>query len=178
MMQFVHSSIETIESKFSNWMESIDLLIQTIIQEKDLIQEANEQFKVEMQDQYESFIDKQKREVQEEGSKMRNEIEDMMKKYTAELSVTVEKAERCNYLIDEVQRRYETEYQSFFTERKRWKSDFQAASDKAVNNFNQIESLMTQTLTENSVNTNALKMVLDAIMIDQLIARQDIEDRK
>jgi len=37
---------------------------------------------------------------------------------------------------------------------------------------------MNKTLTENAVNTNALKLLLDAVMIDQLIARQDIEDRK
>ena len=101
-----------------------------------------------------------------------------MKKYSAELQVTVSKAERCNILMDEIQQRYDSEYQSFFTERKRWKSDFQAASERAVNNFNQIEDLMNKTLTENAVNTNALKLLLDAVMIDQLIARQDIEDRK
>ena len=37
---------------------------------------------------------------------------------------------------------------------------------------------MARTLSENATNTKALKMVLDAIMIDQLILRQDVEDRK
>ena len=65
-----------------------------------------------------------------------------------------------------MQRKFDADYQEFLKERKRWKSDFKTAADRAVNNFKTIEGLLTQTLGENAVNTSSLKMILDAVMLD------------
>jgi hypothetical protein len=78
----------------------------------------------------------------------------------------ITRVNRCNDQIDDMQRKFDCDYQEFLRERKRWKSDFKTAAERAVNNFKSIEGLLTQTLSENAVNTSALKMVLDAVMID------------
>jgi hypothetical protein len=109
---------------------------------------------------------------------MQELIVDEMKRYNANLHITVGKADAASQLVCDIERKYEAEYTAFFKERKKWKSDFKTATEKAVNNFNAIEDIIKRTLNENATNTNALKLVLDAIMIDQLIFRQDVEDRK
>lgn len=102
---------------------------------------------------------------------MQQLIVDEMKIYNKNLHITVAKADEARDVVRDIERKYEAEYQSFFKERKKWKSDFGAATEKAVNNFKQIEGIVTRCLTENATNTKALKMVLDATMIDQLIFR-------
>ena len=70
------------------------------------------------------------------------------------------------------------EYKDFANNRKRWKSDFALATDKAIQNMEKIRSMLSGCENQNNINTRAIKMMLDAQMIEQIVQRQDIEDRK
>ena len=63
----------------------------------------------------------------------------------------------------------EKEYADFSKNRKRLKSDFAMATNKTVDQFHAIEDLLRNCTEQNDYNTLAIKMMLDAQMIDQLI---------
>jgi len=149
-----------------------------IVKEKEEILAHNQTFLMNLRAEYDEFVSKTGIEIQKKSDLMQQLIVDEMKVYNSNLHKTVDKADKSSEIVGDLERRYEAEYVSFFKERKKWKSDFQTATEKAVNNFQSIEDIVARTLSENATNTKALKMVLDAIMIDQLILRQDVEDRK
>lgn len=59
------------------------------------------------------------------------------------IKITTGKVSECTNTIDDMKQKFEAEYQEFLKERKRWKSDFKTASDRAVNNFKTIEGVLT-----------------------------------
>lgn len=79
---------------------------------------------------------------------------------------------------DDLLLRFDTDYQEFIRERKRWRSDFEQASQKANDNARQIEQLMHQITGQNQMVMESLKVVLDAEMIGHLIQKQDFFDKK
>jgi hypothetical protein len=49
--------------------------------------------------------------------------------------------------VEELEILFNTDYQEFVKNRKRWKSDFDAASKKATENFEQIEGILNTTMS-------------------------------
>ena len=80
--------------------------------------------------------------------------------------------------IEQMASRIEQEYKDFANNRKRWKADFQLAQNRAVQNTDAIKAMLHGCENQNEVNTRAIKYMLDAQMIEQLVQRQDVEDRK
>ena len=74
-------------------------------------------------------------------------------------------------LVDEMKETFDREYKDFCKDRKRWKSEFDAATQRANSSFNKIETLLNNCLNQNSINTQTLKLVLDAQMISQLVEK-------
>ena len=72
----------------------------------------------------------------------------------------------------------EAEYKEFATHRKKWKSDFALAENKQGAHVSIIENIVGACVSQNEHNTRALKMMLDAQMIDHIIQRQDVKDRE
>lgn len=62
--------------------------------------------------------------------------------------------------------------------RRRWKTDFSTAASKADSAFNKIDTTIAECYKQAEINSTALKMLLEAQMIDHLILKQDVEDRK
>lgn len=81
-------------------------------------------------------------------------------------------------VVMDIKELFDRDYQEFVRDRKRWKSDFASASNKATSNFQQIQGLLNQCIEQEQVNTQALKLVVDAQMIEQLCEQQDIVDKK
>ena len=73
---------------------------------------------------------------------------------------------------------FDKECKDFFRDRRRWKSDFDVATERANSNYGQIESIINNCLTQNNFNTQSIKLLLDSQMIAQLIEKQDNEDKK
>jgi AAA15 family ATPase/GTPase len=146
-------------------------------QQKELISQTN-QFLETTRQSHTSFMTKAEQMLIDKCDETTTKLDQILQEYKQQFVETVEKVDKCNEKVDDMAMRYEAEYQEFFRERKRWKSDFKTASDKAVSNFNSINGALQQTLKENAINSNAVKFMLDAVMIDQLIFRQDIQDRK
>lgn len=63
-------------------------------------------------------------------------------------------------------------------DRRRWKSDFDNAASKAKTNVTDIEELVQKCVEQNSMITKAIKMVVDAQMIAQLVESQEQLDKK
>ena len=74
--------------------------------------------------------------------------------------------------------RMQQEYTDFLQARKRWKSDFQSADSKNKEHIERVHSMIGGCENQNEVNTRAIKMILDAQMIEQLMQRQEVADRK
>ena len=55
--------------------------------------------------------------------------------------------------------------------RKRWKTDFSTAATKADGAFDKIDSTIAECYKQAEINSNALKMLLEAQMIDHLILK-------
>ena len=70
------------------------------------------------------------------------------------------------------------EYADFSRNRSRLKTEYNMATNKTHDQFAGIEDLLNSVAHQNDYNTLAIKKMLDAQMIDQLIQRQDVEDRK
>jgi hypothetical protein len=49
-------------------------------------------------------------------------------------------------LVEELKVLFETDYAEFVRDRKRWKSEFDIATNKALSNFDKIEGLLTNCL--------------------------------
>ena len=67
--------------------------------------------------------------------------------------------------------RMDQEYKDFVQARKRWKSDFQSADKKNKEHIERVHGMIGGCENQNEVNTRAIKMILDAQMIEQLIQR-------
>lgn len=65
----------------------------------------------------------------------------------------------------ELQTLFEKDYKEFVRDRKRWKSDFDQATNRAKNNFAQIEGLLNNCLGQNETNSKLVKMIIDTMMI-------------
>ena len=70
------------------------------------------------------------------------------------------------------------EYADFSRNRSRLKTEYNMATNKTHDQFAAIKDLLDNVAHQNDYNTLAIKKMLDAQMIDQLIQRQDVEDRK
>lgn len=81
-------------------------------------------------------------------------------------------------IVNDLQELFKRDYQEFVRERMRWKSDFKSAQEKAVSNFSSIQEILKACLTQNEGNTLSIKRIIEILMIDQLIQKQDVEDRK
>lgn len=68
-------------------------------------------------------------------------------------------------ICDDLKIKFDADYEAFITDRKRWKSDFDRASLTAYNRFQEIKSLLDDCYKQNHVNTAAVKMCLDVLMI-------------
>ena len=91
---------------------------------------------------------------------------------------TVAIAKKALEISEDLQIQFQTDYIEFVKDRKRWKSDFDIATQHARSNFDQIAGLLTDCSSQNEMNTKVLKEVIDALMIAQLCERQDFEDKK
>ena len=76
-----------------------------------------------------------------------------------------ELANRALEIANDIKTQFDQEYKDFFRERRRWKSDFDQASKRATTNFNQIENLIADCVSQNDANTQTLKLVIEAQMI-------------
>lgn len=68
-------------------------------------------------------------------------------------------------IVEDLNEMFKRDYIEFVRDRKRWKSDFDMAISSAQNNFNQIEALYDKTTEQNEKNMRALKLLMDAQMI-------------
>ena len=62
--------------------------------------------------------------------------------------------------------RMEQEYLDFLQMRKRWKSDFQSADQKNKEHIERVHGMIGGCENQNEINTRAIKMILDAQMIE------------
>lgn len=113
-----------------------------------------------------------------QGNDLKEECQDRQTIMEKQCADTVKKCARSSEIADELQMLFDKDYKEFVRDRKRWKSDFDQAQNRAVNNFAQIEGLLTSCTSQNEINTKLLKMVIDAQMIAQLLERQEMEDKK
>jgi hypothetical protein len=67
--------------------------------------------------------------------------------------------------VVELKTLFDRDYVEFVRDRKRWKSEFDLATNKAMSNFEKFEGLLNNCMSQNKVNTKALKMVVDTQMI-------------
>jgi len=86
--------------------------------------------------------------------------------------------EKCYTGLTDLEAQFKSDYAKFVVERRRWKGDFDRATRHAHDNYTEIEDLLMETTRKSQFNSNIMKMVLDTLMIDQLIQRQDVEDRR
>ena len=77
-----------------------------------------------------------------------------------------------------MQNKLKEDHANFMANRQRWKTDFSMASQRADTAFKKIDTTLKECQDHNESNLQAIKMVLDATMINHLIMKQDIEDRK
>ena len=123
-------------------------------------------------------IQAQSEQLAQQGADLKRECEERQSATEKQCEDTVARCNRSSEIADELKMLFEKDYKEFIRDRKRWKSDFDQAQNRAVNNFAQIEGLLTSCTSQNETNTKLLKMVIDAQMIAQLLERQDLEDKK
>lgn len=81
-------------------------------------------------------------------------------------------------IVEELNTLFDRDYKEFVRDRRRWKSDFDAATVRAANNLTQVKDLIADCVNRNELCFQITKMILDAQMITHLIDKQDIEDKK
>ncbi len=72
-------------------------------------------------------------------------------------------------VVEDLNTLFERDYKEFVRDRRRWKSDFDAATVRAANNLAQIKDVIAECLSQNEVCFQITKMILDAQMITHLI---------
>ena len=77
-----------------------------------------------------------------------------------------------------MQEKIAEEYKEFCKNRMKLKGDFAVQYEKMSKKIYENHDKIDNCLEQNEINTNAIKMILDAQMIDHLMQRQDVEDRK
>jgi hypothetical protein len=81
-------------------------------------------------------------------------------------------------VVEDLNTLFQRDYIEFVRDRRRWKSDFDAATARAANNLTQIKDVIADCLSQNELCFQITKMILDAQMITHLIDKQDTEDKK
>ena len=68
-------------------------------------------------------------------------------------------------IVHELQVLFNRDYNEFVRDRKRWKSDFDQAINRAIKTHEDLEIILQNCLHQNEINTKCTKMLLDAEMI-------------
>lgn len=78
---------------------------------------------------------------------------DRMQKLEDQFTKMQDTSEKYIEVSDDLAVMFKRDYDEFIRDRRRWKSDFDVATLKAQANLGQVEQLLSDTLTENKVNS-------------------------
>ena len=146
--------------------------------DKNEMLEDNIGFKKTLGDKIENFINVTSKELKDEAFRLQNSIQDRVDAF----EIAVKKQD--DMLLDHsrdlklMQAKIGEEYLEFCKNRKNLKSEFSLIHDKMFKKIHESSDKIEDCVEQNEVNTNAIKMILDAQMIEHLMQRQDVEDRK
>ena len=125
----------------------------------------------DVRDEQKQIVSTAEKRLLQQGRETRASLEQRQEQLEVAMDRNAAKTNEFADIVSEMKELFDRDYKEFVRDRKRWKSDFDRASTKAVNNFNNIENLLNNCLTQNKTNTQVLKQMLDAMMIAQLCYR-------
>ena len=116
-----------------------------------------------------NFIESTKEDLQNKGFNLHMKITKRHDQIEAELKRAQAKMQENTTDVENMMEMLATEYKEFLRNRKRWKSDFKDAENKVLLSVERVDNITSKCIGAAEVNSKAIKMILDAQMIDQLI---------
>ena len=174
-----------IQEKYNQVMHTVKEATDSLRPKIEVVFDKEEELKILMsnyqfhtQNIINDFMTSKVEELHQKGfsiqEKLMSRIQDSEQTVSEFLDRLVLKESEIKKMMD----RMKKEYADFILARKRWKSDFQNASKENKMHLQKVRDMVNGVENQNIVNTRAIKMMLYAQMIEQLVQRQETEDRK
>ena len=137
-----------------------------MIENRDKIHAENLSFQSQLIKENNEFKDRTSEYMTQKGIEVQNMLLDRVNVNEAHVRDFEERLKLMEREVGTLSNRINQEYKDFANNRQRWKSDFAMATDKAVQNMDKIKNMLSGCESQNQVNTRAIKMMLDAQMIE------------
>ena len=177
-MDFIQAQVHVIQRDIKAFVDNIDSRWDEIIKDKDAMALETHRFVQRITATNQQFIDNTSVKLREEGFRLQNQLLSRIEALESRLDKQGERIKTNEMDIKLMSDKIEEEYKEFARNRKRWKSEFGLANDKADGLMKRLRQMLDYCMSQNQHNASAIKMMLDTQMIDHLIQRQDVEDRK
>ena len=115
-----------------------------------------------MEKQNQEFVKETEVKLTKKGFEVQDKLSDRIKASEDRIAVLEEESENCKIEIRLLREKIDEEYREFARNRKRWKSEFGLATEKADAYMEALKQTLESCLGQNQANSNAIKLLLDS----------------
>ena len=178
LTKLTQRKFDEVAAQTKAYADAVHVKMDLLLEKETEMRRQIDQYQHETRTSMKEFIDTQVAELRQRGFEMQEKLMHRIDEAEGTVIDFKERLQENERDLKIMTARMEQEYKDFVQARKRWKSDFQTADKKNQEHIERVHAMIGGCENQNEINTRAVKMILDAQMIEQLVQRQDIEDRK
>ena len=124
-----------------------------------------------MEEQNQEFVKQTQDDLLEKGFKVQTQLAEKITSLEGRVTACEIEAKNQRIDIKLLSDKIDEEYREFARNRKRWKSEFGLATDKADAYMAALKQTLEENIISSKANKAAIKLLLDSQMIDHLIQK-------